>query len=98
MSNPIEFETVNFRWLVQLERQEHHTTATVRGLPHADARPVGAGAPRGQPAAAPTEPGRHPEFTVSGSNQDDLFEQIRATIVGLDGPITRGEPDDDSEG
>ncbi|HTT06336.1 MAG TPA: hypothetical protein VMF64_13735 [Steroidobacteraceae bacterium] len=88
MSNAIQFETANFRWAVNLERQAHHTTATVRGSPHV----VG-------PAAVgqSVEPGRHPEFTVDGANQDDLFEQIRTTIVGLDGPITKGDAAGDSE-
>jgi hypothetical protein len=88
MSDAIEFETANFRWAVNLDRQAHRTTATVRGSPH-----LAGSAPLGQPV----EPGRHPEFTVNAADQDDLFEQIRATIVGLDGPITKGDAPDDSE-
>jgi hypothetical protein len=87
MGDAIHFQTAHLAWWIQLERQDHHTTATVRGRARAVAVPM-IGGKKG-------EPERCEQFTFTESDQDLLMDRIRTEIERLDGPITEGDSDEE---
>jgi len=83
MGDSIQFETANFRWTVTLDRRDHRTTASITGVKN-DRQPM--------PAGTSVPKGTVQNLTLEGSDQDELFDRIRALIVQQDGPITKGDP------
>jgi len=86
MGDAIRFQTAHLWWSIDFDRHDRHTTAAVTGRSLGVARPVIVG--------QPIEPERCEQFTFTESNQDALMDRIRAEIVRLDGPITKGDPED----